>query len=369
MGWSEVEQAFNDAVEQQVIPGATVVVRRGADVAFEGAFGFRSIEPARSPAQIETVYDLSSLTKALATTVAVMMLARDGKFRLDDRATRFFPNFGVHGKTVITFRHLLAHCSGLRGMASVLPADRRHRKKRTRQLHGELRRQGVRLRGDPSREARSAARRPKRSIPISTSSCSVRRSRRSYERRAATAFAASDFPAAGPARHRLHRHLARSARGGWSRCPTCSRPPRFAPRASGCWSARLTTRTPTRWAGSPVMPDCSLRCERSIASRRTDRVLCRDARTSCRRKYGPRILDARLDRARFDLGARMGHAIGGALQFRASFLARRGRPSRLHRHLDLDRARARLRSSMLTNRVHPGATTRRFASSARRFTT
>src|SRR5258708_37163916 len=113
LGWSEVERAFNDAVEQQVIPGATVVVRRGADVAFEGAFGFRSIEPSRSPAKIETVYDLSSLTKALATTVAVMILARDGKFRLDDRVTRFFPNFGVHGKTVITFRHLLAHCSGL----------------------------------------------------------------------------------------------------------------------------------------------------------------------------------------------------------------------------------------------------------------
>jgi CubicO group peptidase (beta-lactamase class C family) len=113
LGWSEVKQAFNDAVEQGVIPGATVVVRRGTDVAFEGAFGFRSIEPARSPAKIETVYDLSSLTKALSTSVALMILARDGKFRLHDRVTRFFPNFGVHGKTIITFRHLMAHCSGL----------------------------------------------------------------------------------------------------------------------------------------------------------------------------------------------------------------------------------------------------------------
>ena len=88
MGWIDVERAFNDAVEKGVIPGATVVVRRGADVAFEGAFGFRSIEPTRSPAKIDTVYDLSSLTKAIATTVAVMILARDGKFRLDDRVTR-----------------------------------------------------------------------------------------------------------------------------------------------------------------------------------------------------------------------------------------------------------------------------------------
>jgi serine-type D-Ala-D-Ala carboxypeptidase len=113
LGWSEVERAFNDAVEQRVIPGATVVVRRGNDIAFEGAFGFRAIEPSQVPAKLDAVYDLSSLTKAIATTVAVMILARDGKFRLDDRVTRFFPNFGVHGKTAISFRQLLAHCSGL----------------------------------------------------------------------------------------------------------------------------------------------------------------------------------------------------------------------------------------------------------------
>jgi serine-type D-Ala-D-Ala carboxypeptidase len=113
VGWREVEQAFNEAVENRVVPGATVVVRCGATVVFEGAFGFRALEPERSPLRIETVYDLSSLTKALATTVAVMMLARDGKFRLDDRVTRFFPNFGVHGKTNVTFRHLLAHSSGM----------------------------------------------------------------------------------------------------------------------------------------------------------------------------------------------------------------------------------------------------------------
>src|SRR5215510_2865564 len=62
LGWNEVEQAFNDAVERGVIPGATVVVRVGADVAFEGAFGFRSIFPARTPIEIDTVFDLSSLT-------------------------------------------------------------------------------------------------------------------------------------------------------------------------------------------------------------------------------------------------------------------------------------------------------------------
>ena len=113
MGWHEVEAAFAEAVERGAIPGATVVVRAGADIAYEGAFGFRAIVPERSPMRLETVFDLSSLTKPFATTVAVMMLTRDAKMRLDDRLTRFFHNFGVHGKGHVTFRHLLAHSSGL----------------------------------------------------------------------------------------------------------------------------------------------------------------------------------------------------------------------------------------------------------------
>ena len=113
MGWREVEQAFKDAVERHVFPGATVVVRRGGDIVFEGAFGYRTLLPQRSEAKIDTVFDLSSLTKVFATAIAVMMLAREEKIRLDDRVTRFFPGFGVHGKNRVTFRHLLAHCSGL----------------------------------------------------------------------------------------------------------------------------------------------------------------------------------------------------------------------------------------------------------------
>jgi CubicO group peptidase (beta-lactamase class C family) len=113
LGWKEVEQAFAEAVEQGVIPGAALRVRRGEDVVFEGAFGSRSLEPQRSPMRLETVFDLSSLTKPLATTFAMMIMTRDGKLRLDDRVTRFFHNFGVHGKAYITFRQLLAHCSGL----------------------------------------------------------------------------------------------------------------------------------------------------------------------------------------------------------------------------------------------------------------
>lgn len=108
-----VEDAFKEAVAQGVFPGAVVLVGKGDEVVFERAFGYRSLVPEKSPMQLETIFDLASLTKPLATTIAMMLLVREKKIRLEDRVTRFFANFGVFGKTHVTFRHLLAHCSGL----------------------------------------------------------------------------------------------------------------------------------------------------------------------------------------------------------------------------------------------------------------
>jgi len=96
-----------------VFPGAVLLVGKGEETVFESAFGYRSLVPEKTPMQLDAIFDLASLTKPLATTPAIMLLAREKKIRLDDRVTRFFPNFGVFGKTHVTFRHLLAHCSGL----------------------------------------------------------------------------------------------------------------------------------------------------------------------------------------------------------------------------------------------------------------
>ena len=108
-----VEDAFKEAVGQGVFPGAVALVAKGEEIVFENAFGLRSLIPEKTPMQADTIFDLASLTKPLATTPAIMLLVREKKIRLDDRVTRFFPNFGVFGKTHVTFRHLLAHCSGL----------------------------------------------------------------------------------------------------------------------------------------------------------------------------------------------------------------------------------------------------------------
>jgi len=113
MSFERVEQEMHAAVQRGVFPGAVLLVREGDRVFYLRAFGERQIEPQHAPMQEGTIFDLSSLTKPLATGVALMLLVRDGKVRPDDRVTRFFHNFGVYGKTHVTMRHLLCHSSGL----------------------------------------------------------------------------------------------------------------------------------------------------------------------------------------------------------------------------------------------------------------
>jgi CubicO group peptidase (beta-lactamase class C family) len=113
MNFSAVERALEEAAQKGVFPGAVLRVSRGGEVLLEHAAGRRSIEPERGPMATDVVFDLSSLTKPLATTLAVLLLVKAKRLGIDDRVTRFFHNFGVHGKTHVTFRHLLTHSSGL----------------------------------------------------------------------------------------------------------------------------------------------------------------------------------------------------------------------------------------------------------------
>src|SRR5207245_7508112 len=62
----------------------------------------------------DTIFDLASLTKVVATTTSVMQRVEAGKIRLNDPVTQFIPEFGRHRKSGITIRHLMTHVSGLR---------------------------------------------------------------------------------------------------------------------------------------------------------------------------------------------------------------------------------------------------------------
>jgi len=113
MDFQPVESAFQEAVAQGVFPGAVVLVSKDGEIVFEQAFGSRSLIPEKTPLKPNTIFDLASLTKPLATTVAIMILVREKKIRLDDQITRFISMFGVFGKSTATFRQMLNHSSGL----------------------------------------------------------------------------------------------------------------------------------------------------------------------------------------------------------------------------------------------------------------
>jgi len=112
--FTNVAHELEQSVAQGAFPGAVLHVSRRGETLHHAAFGQRSLEPERAPMLADTAFDLSSLTKPLATATAFMLLVKDRKVQIDERVTRFFHNFGVHGKTHVTFRHLFAHCSGLR---------------------------------------------------------------------------------------------------------------------------------------------------------------------------------------------------------------------------------------------------------------
>jgi uncharacterized protein YbbC (DUF1343 family) len=109
----QIDPAMQASIETSQPPGAVVLVMRQGKIAFRKAYGFRGKQPAEVPMTVDTVFDLASLTKPIATATSVMILLEQGKFKLSDRVSRHLPEFGQNGKEAITLEQLLLHTSGL----------------------------------------------------------------------------------------------------------------------------------------------------------------------------------------------------------------------------------------------------------------
>ena len=109
-----IEPLVRHDIEQKRLPGAVVLIGVGDRIVYQKAIGDRALVPAREPMTLDTIFDLASLTKVVATTTSVMLLIEQGKLRLIDRVSTFVPGFERYGKADITVRHLLTHVSGLR---------------------------------------------------------------------------------------------------------------------------------------------------------------------------------------------------------------------------------------------------------------
>ncbi len=112
-GFKAVDAIVERAVAEGNIPGAVLVVGHNGKVVHRRAFGSRSLEPVREAMTLDTIFDLASLTKCIATATSVMKLVEDGRLRLGDSVATYLPEFAENGKKDITVRDLLTHYSGL----------------------------------------------------------------------------------------------------------------------------------------------------------------------------------------------------------------------------------------------------------------
>src|SRR6266550_3230653 len=113
-GFAPIAALVDAAVARHELPGAVVLVGRGEAVDYHHAFGQRAVEPSPEPMTEDTIFDLASLTKVVATTTSVMKLVEEGRIRLNDTVAAYIPEFARYGKNAITIRHLMTHTSGLR---------------------------------------------------------------------------------------------------------------------------------------------------------------------------------------------------------------------------------------------------------------
>ena len=118
---------MTDAIAANRLPGAVVVVGHGGKVVFRRAYGVRKLDGERgldeAPAPAEpmtedTIFDLASLTKPLATATAVMQLFEQGRLQFDDPVQKYLPGFNDANdpkRAEVTVRMLLTHTSGETG--------------------------------------------------------------------------------------------------------------------------------------------------------------------------------------------------------------------------------------------------------------
>ena len=111
--FSTIDRIIEDGIAAKKFPGAVVIVGHNGHVVFHKAYGNRSLIPGPEPMTEDTIFDVASLTKVLATAPAVMQLYEQGRFLLNDPVSKYLPEFAANDKQDITIRQLLTHYSGL----------------------------------------------------------------------------------------------------------------------------------------------------------------------------------------------------------------------------------------------------------------
>ena len=108
-----IDTIVAQAIADREFPGCVVCIGRRGKIAYHKAFGYCERKPFRKPMRLNTVFDVASLTKPIATSTSIMILVDQGKLRLDDAVVSYIPAFTGNGREKVTIRDLLLHQSGL----------------------------------------------------------------------------------------------------------------------------------------------------------------------------------------------------------------------------------------------------------------
>ncbi len=116
-----LDEQIQKAVDEHLMPGAVLLIGHDGHIVYRKAYGSRALIPAVEPMTLNTIFDVASLTKVAATTPSIMKLFEQGRIRINDRVTKYLPEF-QGGKSDITIRDLMTHFSGLRPDLDLEPA-------------------------------------------------------------------------------------------------------------------------------------------------------------------------------------------------------------------------------------------------------
>jgi len=112
--FTEVDKLILNGIVNKYYPGAGLVVGNNEGIIYEKYFGGFTYDENSEGVTEESIYDIASLTKVVATTSAVMKLYENGLINLDEKVSSYLPEFSANGKENITVRNLLLHNSGLK---------------------------------------------------------------------------------------------------------------------------------------------------------------------------------------------------------------------------------------------------------------
>jgi CubicO group peptidase (beta-lactamase class C family) len=121
--FAAARQILQQAIADRAFPAAVIEVGNSRQPLWRESFGHLTFNPESPPTRDDTVFDLASLTKVLATTTLVMRQVERGILSLDDPVAHHVPDWRDDGSVVVTIRDLLSHSAGL---AAHVPFYRNH---------------------------------------------------------------------------------------------------------------------------------------------------------------------------------------------------------------------------------------------------